>query len=132
MREPELDIDKVKFQFNKLTSAFIDSSSIIYLQKINAHKLVGASIELYTIHEVIKEIRNTDIKINIWGQSFEKYLTTDEELLRTAYEAKIPIISEDKGILMKADELGMDYFNSIMILLFLDNNFNKSCSTFLK
>ena len=44
---------------------------------------------------------------------------TDQNLLETAKYFQLPIISEDKKILMQAKHMGLSFFNTLMIMNFL-------------
>ena len=44
---------------------------------------------------------------------------TDQALIRAAEAYGLPLVSEDKKILMAARRLGLPYFNTLMIMNFL-------------
>ncbi len=45
--------------------------------------------------------------------------SNDERLLRFAVAFGLPVISEDRGLLEEAGRRGLDYYNSLMMLLLL-------------
>jgi len=45
---------------------------------------------------------------------------TDEVLLAVARTRRVPLLSEDRKLLLKADGLGLEYYNALMMLEFLE------------
>jgi len=112
------DLNNILTKFNNLDSLIIDASSIIYLNKLNILSKLQVSLLLLTIQEIIEEtgIYSYDFKIidhNI------KNKTNDEKLIILAINKRIPVISDDKKILLKLKKNNIDYYNSIMMLNFL-------------
>jgi hypothetical protein len=110
-------IQKTLSQFAKLKNTCIDSSSIIYLEKINLLNLVSNNLNLFTVPEVINEINSKRNKISILNCLTGE--NTDDKLINLSKQEQYPIISEDKYILKKAHKNEIVYFNTIMIVCFL-------------
>jgi hypothetical protein len=107
--------NEVITQFIQLHRALIDTSSIIYLDKIGIFDTVSQSIGLYTLPEIMDEIGfqiNGIKKI----ECHDKSLSNDQKLLSSARRLKYPLISEDKKILLSAKNAGIEHFNTLMII----------------
>ena len=117
------DIQSALSHFNYLSQAMIDTSSLIYLQEIDLLSLTGQWIKLWTIPGVIREFGDgakespvylIDVK-NTAGTPAD----TDQMLCLAADKLRLPIISEDRQILMRARNANLPYFNALMVLNFL-------------
>lgn len=122
-REPiHLHFDKppqeVLAQFNQLTKALIDSSSIIYAHKAGFFNLLPAHIELVTTPEVIAEA-GADAETIGLIDCHTKSMCADEKLVYCAVRNNLPVISEDKRILSKLKSTNLPYFNILMMLNYL-------------
>ena len=116
MKEPL--IEKIVIQFSNLTKALIDASSIIYATKTGFLEILGSTIRLYTIPEILFEANQNYKDIKIINHKFNN-IPNDEKLLSVAFKQNLPIISEDKKILFALEKSGKPYFNSLMMLNFL-------------
>jgi len=117
------DIQSALSQLDHLSQAMIDTSSLIYLQEIDLLSLTGQWIKLWTVPGVINEfgdgakeypVHLVDVE-NLAGSSAD----TDQLLCLAADKLRLPIISEDRQILMRARKLNLAYFNTLMVLNFL-------------
>lgn len=114
-------------QFHSLERALIDTASLIYLSKIRLLHICSQTIRLMTIPEVAAEfglpgdlepIKVVEIEWKM-GESADPDQETDQRLLRAADFLRLPVISEDKQVLMEAKRRGLPYFNTLMIMNFL-------------
>jgi hypothetical protein len=104
-------------EFKSLHSAIIDSSSIIYLSKINALDILSTSLSLWTVKDVITECKVSTHNFQI--SSEPTLLSTDQQLINLTLSKKIPVISEDFKILKTISNTDIPYFNSLMMISFL-------------
>lgn len=111
----ELDVSISGFE--KLHSAVIDSSSIIYLEKINLLDTAADSIELHTPEIVIKEtgLMRPDIIVHLPDEKC-CMLPADRQIVHFAVIKKIPVISEDRKVLSGASNASLPYYNTLMML----------------
>jgi hypothetical protein len=105
-------------RLSSLSSAIIDTSSLIYLSKINCLSLLVGSCKLFTIPEVVDEYGENISDIAIIDVPGEKE-DADQTLIRICVTDKLMLISEDKKVLLDAQENNIPYFNSLMMLNFL-------------
>lgn len=110
-------------QFNALDRVLIDTSSLIYLSHINLLHITSAALRLMTIAGVVNEFGKSEafenIEIIVSEKIQEKNKPTDLCLTETAKTLRLPVISEDKKILMAAKRVGLPFFNTLMIMNFL-------------
>jgi hypothetical protein len=106
------------FRLSSLSSAIIDTSSLIYLSKINCLTLLAGSCKLFTIPDVVKEYGGLIGDIEIVNAPPYKMIT-DQKLVRICIANKLPVISEDKKLLLDAQKKNIPYYNTLMVLNFL-------------
>jgi hypothetical protein len=113
-------------RLRSLTEAAVDASSIIYMLKAGFLGLLGHTIRLVTIEAVRDETgwRPPEVEVRREpaldpGLPGPGALSNDERLLRFAADSGLPVISEDRGLLEEAGRRGLDYYNSLMMLLLL-------------
>lgn len=104
--------------FEVLEEVLIDACSIIYMHKAGFLSTLALELRLSTIDEVISEIGIEVPYIHV-RMSPEEYGSTDTKLLSLAVIERLPIISEDKGVLIAAQQHGLSYYNALMALNFL-------------
>ena len=104
--------------FDTLSEAFIDASSIIYMLKAGFLRHLQENLDLYSVPEVLQEagIPKTGFSLACCR---EEHASNDRKLLCCALERRIPLISEDKTLLMQAKRAGLPYYNALMMLNFL-------------
>jgi len=96
----------------------IDASSMIYHLKIGLLGSLAAEITLISTPGVIKEVGWPHLPVTSRDISTGTY-TNDESLVILASREKVPVLSEDKEILTRAGELGLEYYNTLMMLNYL-------------
>jgi len=109
---------KIINEFNKLKKIIIDTSSIIYFQRINIWENVSEVVTIFTIPEILKEYGYPLPDINII-ESKNIQGDNDRKLIFQASKFKIPLVSEDKKILREMKKRNIPFFNTLMILNFL-------------
>ena len=131
-------------RFDELREAAIDASSIIYMLKAGFLGLLGSTITLETVPEVAAETGWPALPVKLVGPvpgdpgsataisskhgafavsddsgSPGPDLSNDQRLLSFALTAWLPLVSEDRALLRAAEEAGLEYYNSLMMLAFL-------------
>jgi hypothetical protein len=118
-RQKKVDNDPLA-GFASLTSAVIDSSSIIYLSKSSFLHLATRHIRLHTPLIVLKETGIDEPFFEIHDPETDSaMLTADKQVVELARKLNLPVISEDKKVLKNASGAGLSYYNALMILNFL-------------
>ena len=113
-------ISHIICQFDTLARALIDTSSVIYLHKINLLDIAARTLQLSTVPGVVDEFGSLSVFENIDVVELKEIITakreTDDHLIKTAAILDLPVISEDRKILMQAKKIGLPYFNTLMIM----------------
>ena len=93
--QPAPAIEEILQAFEGLKKAVIDTSSIIYTRKAGYFPVLGETIQLYSIPEVISEIKTAGSGIRVIDPPGSSSLTTDRKLVACALENRmtIPLIS---------------------------------------
>jgi len=115
----EFNAKNIINDFQNLNTAFIDASSIIYLNKVNLLDKLSKTIKLCTIDKIMNETGLKNLNLTIYNSQNFHAMTNDDLLLKCSIEKKTAVISDDKKILKKADKNKLLYYNSIMMILFL-------------
>ena len=105
-------------QFVILDKALIDTSSIIYLSKLLLFDRLTNIIQIFVIPEVKEEYGILPEGIRLLGKA-DMSEPADEMLIHSAHKLKLPVISEDKKILINAQKLNIPFFNTLIMLNFL-------------
>ena len=116
--QPENPIVKVHLQFDTLSQALIDTSSIIYLKKAGYFEHIATSINLFSISEIMSEFGENVNEITLIDNTL-KSQTTDQKLISIATQINRPVISEDKRLLSTLQNKNLTFFNSLVILNYL-------------
>jgi len=114
----EGEIERVLERLERLRAAVIDASSIIYIEKSGYYGKLANTIKLMTIPAVIGETGMPELDVEIVEASALRE-STDRQLFATAVSLGKPLISEDRAILLRCREGGMEYYNAYMMLLML-------------
>ena len=105
--------------FSRLKQALIATSSIIYTQKAGYFAVLGKTIQLYSIPEVISEVKTGVTGIHVLRPPVPPALSTDRKLVSCALKNRMAMISEDRGILTAMQRADAPYYNALMMLNFL-------------
>lgn len=110
--------------FRKLKRVIADSSSLIYMKKAGFLDRFIVTLEVYTVPEVMRETGYADLPLNILHHRYHedrrrRELDTDAILIRCAVREELPVLSEDRKILLAAEGRNLVYFNALMMLNFL-------------
>jgi hypothetical protein len=111
-------LQEIFSRFDRLDKALIDASSIIYIDRADFLATLASSIKLFSIPEILAETGPVSGSINplIDNKSFS---SNDQKLISCALDLNLPLISEDKKILMAMKRANKSFFNSLMMLNFL-------------
>jgi len=109
---------EVLSEFRRLSRAFIDASSIIYMHKAGFFRELARAVNLYSPPEIVAEtgLSGLNIRPIAWTSNS---LSNDQKLITIALKLRWPVISEDKNILMHMERANLPYFNALMMLHFL-------------
>ena len=105
-------------RFDHLKEALIDASSIIYTDRAKFLPILTSTIKLFTIREILSETGPVSYNIKLLSHR-DRISPTDLKLIACAQHRGLPIISEDKKILMAMKRANRPYYNSLMMLNFL-------------
>lgn len=108
--------DDILLAFCRLKQALIDTSSIIYTQKAGYFVVLGKTIQLYTIPEVISEIKIVVAGVRVIRPPGSPSLSTDRKLVACALENRMALISEDQRVLSALQRAQAPYYNALMML----------------
>jgi hypothetical protein len=101
----------------------IDTSSLIYLSKIELLHTTALALHLMTVPKVVKAFGSLSdfqpIKLIDLKKIDKKNEELDSYLVEIAKNLQLPIVSEDKKMLMQAKRSGLAFFNTLMIMNFL-------------
>lgn len=125
----------IREEFDALTEAAVDASSIIYMLKAGFLGLLGHTIRLVTIEAIRDETGWQPPEVEVRREPGLEHripppgpggpgpgtetLSNDERLLRFAALSRLPVVSEDRELLEAAGRRGINYYNSLMMLLLL-------------
>ncbi|MFP4330297.1 MAG: hypothetical protein ACLFP6_06245 [Spirochaetaceae bacterium] len=117
----DLSPRKLIGRFTALREAAIDTSSLIYMLKAGFLGLLAGVVTLRTVEEVVQESGwpSLPVVVDHPGARREEEVDTDALLLNFAVNRRLPLISEDRALLLKAGEAGLEYYNSLMMLALL-------------
>jgi hypothetical protein len=109
----------------EVSAAAVDASSIIYMLKVGMLDRLSFVVDLVTPAEVAAETGWPRLPLRtVPGASLRagealNGARPDDLLLALAGERGIALVSEDRELLMRAEERGIPYFNSLMMLILL-------------
>ncbi len=95
---------------------FIDTSTLIYLDRLELLERVVAVFSVATIAGVIREFGRSPERIAVYSTGKG---ATDLLLVKRAALCNAVVFSEDKKVLQDADRHGLEYYNTLMIVLAL-------------
>lgn len=106
-------------KFERLKMAAIDASSIIYLQKIGLLNTLADAVQLVTTPALLNETRFSNLPLHILSDGMDERMPADAQLIALALYKNSALISEDRKILHRAKRMGLNYYNSLMMVLFM-------------
>ena len=115
----DIHIKKTLAQFSSLKEAFIDTSSLLYMEKSSFLPLVAEEITLRVVPGVCLEYGPGYLPCIIYYNPQSTAGSTDMTIHAACLETGLPLISEDKRLLNRTARAGLPYFNSLMMLIFL-------------
>lgn len=113
------DLKRTITQFHNLYQALIDASSIIYMNKAGFLNKLNQFLELFSLPEIIAETGYEIPEIKLVHYPNSPFKSSDQKLVAVAIAKKLPVISEDKKLLLKIKQESLPYFNALMMLNFL-------------
>ena len=108
-------------KLGRIVRVAIDASSIIYLSKSNALNVLAESVQLTTVQQVVMEAGLSSLPVDVAEIQDDVASSSDADtaILRCAEEKKIPVLSEDRKLLLRAENRGIPYYNSLMMIALL-------------
>ncbi|MDA3899820.1 MAG: hypothetical protein PF637_04800 [Spirochaetes bacterium] len=105
--------EKLILKLKELSSFVIDTSSLIYMQKISVLEMAAGIYLIKAPLSVINEFGSSPEGIT----AIDVSINADDDLLLCAKLLSLPVCSEDKKVLMHARRDNIDYYNTVMILI---------------
>jgi len=106
-------------QFRSFSRALIDTSSIIYMHNAGFFEELARTVKLYAPQEMMDEAGFDGLPISVVTCHLGMGTSADHALIACALAHRLPVISEDKQVLLSLEREEISYFNSLMILHFL-------------
>lgn len=111
--DPEQILDELK----KIQGGVADTSTLIYLDRINLLPQVSEFFQLQIPPDVVQEFGRPPAGCIVCGELCAE--GADQAVLQLATKLRLPVLSEDRQLLMSSRGLGLKYYNTLMILLAL-------------
>ncbi len=112
-----MNIDLAIQDLKAFDGGVVDTSSLIYLQKLSVLTITASLVSLYILPQVREEfsaaLPSSVLGLDVVGPN------TDAAVVLAARTYGLPVISEDKRILRQAKYHHVPCFNSLMLLLYL-------------
>ena len=111
----EVEVEKLE----RVRSVAIDTSSIIYLSKSGLLDRLSELIQLKTVGQVVQEAGLPSLPVDFVAthqDDLNRPIDADTAILQCAVRERIPLLSEDRKLLMRADVRGVPYYNSLMMI----------------
>jgi hypothetical protein len=112
----ETQLEKELAGLRNLKRAVADASSLIVMEKSGFLGAAARVIELVTIPAVAREAGEAASGILLLNSSVGETIKNDTALVATAASLGLPVISEDKKVLLAAERVGLPYYNAVMVL----------------
>lgn len=105
-------------RLESLGAATIDASSIIYLLKAGFLGYLAAEVELHTVADVMRETgwRGLPVATHDGAPKAVVPSAPDDQLLAFSIAHRLPLISEDRKLLLRAGAAGLVYYNALLML----------------
>jgi hypothetical protein len=104
--------------FRTLSKAIIDACSIIYIRKAGFFTELARTVRLYAPQEILDETGFDGLPVSVVPCQTDRS-SNDHKLMACALSCGLPVISDDKEVLLSMARQGMPYFNALMMLHFL-------------
>lgn len=117
MRTLAVDQKTILRELLGLRGGVVDTSTLIYLERLALLPLAAHSFSLLLIPQVIAEYGRCPEGCMLTPTSGTG--TTDEQLCRVAHSLAQPVLSEDRQVLRRAQALGLSFYNTLMLVLAL-------------
>ncbi|MFP4483280.1 MAG: hypothetical protein ACOCYG_05880 [Spirochaetota bacterium] len=113
--------DRAVAGLRAVVTAVVDTSSIIYMIKAGFLERLAFSVDLIAPPEVAAETGWPRLPVRTVATAIDPLVTgvtatPDDAVLALARDRRIPVISEDRELLLRAEEAGMPYYNALMML----------------
>ena len=116
MGRVETPVDSILSELRALRGGVADTCTLIYLERIDMLAQVSGFFQLLVPPDVVQEFGRVPARCTISGESSGD---ADQAVLQLAAERSLPVLSEDRQLLMSSRGLGLKYYNTLMILLAL-------------
>ncbi len=111
------DCAPVLAELRALRGGLIDTSTLIYGERLQVLPLLARQWCLVTIPQVVAEFGRHPEQMELLNGPHAG--STDEVLLATAIDLRLPLLSEDGRLLRRARARQHPHYNSLMLLLAL-------------
>lgn len=111
------DPEQITGELERFQGGVADTCTLIYLERSNLLVTAGRSFRLLVPPDVVQEFgRPLPGCVTCAGTSTGD---ADGSVMQLALEFHVPVLSEDRQLLMSSSRLGLKYYNTLMILLAL-------------
>lgn len=117
MQAAAVDPNAVLNELHLVRGGVVDTSTLIYLERLGVLPLAADRFSLLVIPRVIAEYGGCPEGCPPIPASEPG--TTDEQLCRVAQRLGQPVLSEDRQVLRRARALHLPYYNTLMLVLAL-------------
>ena len=111
------DFSPVLAELRALRGGLIDTSTLIYGERLQVLPLLARQWRLLIIPQVVVEFGRHPEQMELLNGPHAS--STDEVLLATAIDLRLPLLSEDGSLLRRARARQHPHYNSLMLLLAL-------------
>lgn len=117
LRRLAVDQGALLQELRGLRGGVVDTSTLIYLERLELLSLAARSFSLLLIPQVIAEYGSCPVGCALTPVADAG--TTDELLCRVAQSLAQPVLSEDRQVLRRARTLDLCFYNTLMLVLAL-------------
>ena len=104
-------------ELSSLPGGVADTSTLIYLERLRLLQLAAQSLRLVVIPQVVREF-GTQPKGDLAVIEAPPG-PADQVVWQMAAALRLPVLTEDRGIIQKARKAGLPYYNALMVVLAL-------------
>lgn len=113
---PEREIEALVDRLESEKTFAMDTSSLICLEKAGALVRLGDATELITVGQVLAEGGWAELPVRCVESADT---VADDAVLALARAHRVPLVSEDRKLLLRAERAGVDYYNALLMLVLL-------------